>query len=86
MDKVMIPLDLFYKMIEAIDDGDLRQQAYDAQVNFCATDLDWIKEALKDDAARFPQMADYLAKTAKNMLAIGTFGSKSKNISLFGPQ
>lgn len=68
MDKVMIPLDLFYKMIEAIDDGDLRQQAYDAQVNFCATDIDWIKESLKDDAARFPQMADYLQRLAARVM------------------
>lgn len=68
MDKVMIPLDLFYKMIEAIDDGDLRQQAYGAQVNLNETDMDWIKESLKDDAARFPQMADYLQRLANRVL------------------
>ena len=64
MEKVIIPLDLFYKMIDAIDDGDLRQQAYDAKVNLSEVAIGWISEALKDDAVRFPRSADYLQSLA----------------------
>lgn len=60
MDKVLIPMDLFYKMMDAIEDGDLRQQCYDAQVNFYDGDMDWIKGSLKDEGMKYPRMKDYL--------------------------
>ena len=64
MDKVLIPLDLFYKMIEAIDDGDLRQQAYNAQENVYTSDLEWISDSLRNRATRCPRVADYLERLA----------------------
>lgn len=60
MDKVLIPMDLFYKMLDAIEDSDLRQQCYDAQVNLYANDIDWIKGSLKDEGMTYPRMKDYL--------------------------
>lgn len=62
MDKVLIPMDLFYKMMDAIEDGDLRQQCYDAQVNLYDGDMDWIKGSLKDEGMKYPRMKDYLYK------------------------
>ena len=60
MDKVLIPMDLFYKMLDAIEDSDLRQQCYDAQVNLYAGDIDWIKGSLKDEGMTYPRVKDYL--------------------------
>ena len=62
MDKVLIPMDLFYKMMDAIEDGDLRQQCYDAQVTLYDGDMDWIKGSLKDEGMKYPRMKDYLYK------------------------
>lgn len=59
-DKVLIPMDLFYKMLDAIEDGDLRQQCYDAQVNVYDGDMDWIRGSLKDEGMKYPRMKDYL--------------------------
>lgn len=64
MDKTLIPLDLFYKMIEAIDDEDLRQQAYNAKENVDTQDLEWISDSLRNNATRYPRVADYLEKLA----------------------
>lgn len=62
MDKVLIPMDLFYKMLDAIEDSDLRQQCYDAQVNLYDGDMDWIRGSLKDEGMTYPRMKDYLYK------------------------
>ena len=60
MDKVLIPIDLFYKMLDAIEDKELRQQCYDAQVNLYDGDMDWIRGSLKDEGMTYPHMKDYL--------------------------
>ena len=60
MDKVLIPVDLFYKMLDAIEDSELRQQCYDAQVNLYDGDMDWIRGSLKDEGMTYPRMKDYL--------------------------
>ena len=60
MDKVLIPMDLFYKMLDAIEDSDLRQQCYDAQVNIYDGDMDWIRGSLKDEGMKYPRVKDYL--------------------------
>ena len=61
MDKVLIPMDLWYKVLDALeDDKELRQQCYDAQVNLYGGDMDWIKGSLKDEATQYSQMKDYL--------------------------
>lgn len=60
MDKVLIPMDLFYKMLDAIEDSELRQQCYDAQVNIYDGDMDWIKGSLKDEGMKYPRVKDYL--------------------------
>lgn len=59
-DKVLIPMDLFYKMLDVIEDSELRQQCYDAQVNVYDGDMDWIRGSLKDEGMKYPRMKDYL--------------------------
>ena len=61
MDKVLIPMDLWYKVLDALeDDKELRQQCYDGQVKLYENDIDWIKGSLKDEATQYPRMKDYL--------------------------
>lgn len=62
MDKVLIPMDLFYEMLDAIENKELRQQCYDAQVNLYDGDMDWIRGSLKDEGMAYPRMKDYLYK------------------------
>lgn len=68
MDKVLIPMDLWYKVLDALeDDKDLRQQCYDGQVNLSDGDMDWIKGSLKDESVMYPRMKDYLYKLIKHI-------------------
>lgn len=61
MDKVLIPMDLWYKVLDALeDDKDLRQQCFDGRVNLSDNDMDWIKGSLKDEGVMYPRMKDYL--------------------------
>lgn len=61
MDKVLISMDLWYKVLDALENNkELRQQCYDNQVKVYDNDLDWIKGSLKDEAATYPRMKDYL--------------------------
>lgn len=61
MDKVLIPMDLWYKVLDALEDNkELRQQCYDAQVNLYDGDIDWIKGSLKDEGMKYPRVKDYL--------------------------
>ena len=61
MDKVLIPMDLWYKVLDALEDNkELRQQCYDAQANLYDGDIDWIKGSLKDEAIKYPRVKDYL--------------------------
>ena len=67
MDKVLIPMDLFYKMLDAIEDSELRQQCYDAQVNIYNGDMDWIRGSLKDEGMKYPRVKDYLYRLIERM-------------------
>lgn len=61
MDKVLISMDLWYKVLDALEDNkELRQQCYDAQVKLYDNDIDWIKGSLKDEGMKYPRMKDYL--------------------------
>lgn len=61
MDRVLISMDLWYKVLDALEDNkELRQQCYDAQVNLYDGDMDWIKGSLKDAGIKYPRMKDYL--------------------------
>ena len=63
MDRVLISMDLWYKVLDALEDNkELRQQCYDGQVKLYDGDIDWIKGSLKDEGMRYPQMKDYLYK------------------------
>lgn len=65
MDKVLIPLDLWYKVLDAIEDNkELRQQCYDSQVNVYSQDIEWIAESLKAEGRHIPRVKDYLKDLA----------------------
>ena len=60
-DKVIIPIDLWHKVLDALEDNkELRQQCYDSQVNLYGGDMDWIKGSLKDAGRTYPRVKDYL--------------------------
>ena len=58
-DKVIIPTDLWYKVLDALEDNkELRQQCYDAQMNLYSSDLCLIKNSLKLEGMKYPRMED----------------------------
>ena len=60
-DKVIIPIDLWYKVLDALEDNkELRQQCYDSQVNLYGNDIEWIRGSLEDESRTCPRMKDYL--------------------------
>lgn len=67
MDKVLIPLNLFYKMLKSIDDNNLCQQVRNAKVVLYAPNLALISDALKADATRFPRVANILNDLATSI-------------------
>ena len=58
MDKVLIPLNLFYKPLNSIDDNNPCQQVRNAKVAQYEPNLPLISDALKADATRFPRIAN----------------------------
>ena len=58
-DKVIIPTDLWHKVLGALEDNkDLRQQCYDAQMNLYRSDIGLIKDSLKLEGMKYPRLED----------------------------
>lgn len=58
-DKVIIPTDLWYKVLDALEDNkELRQQCYDAQMNLYNSDISLIKNSLKLEGMKYPPNED----------------------------
>ena len=57
-DKVIIPTDVWYKVLDALEDKELRQQCYDAQMNLYSSDIGLIKDSLKLEGMKYPRLED----------------------------
>lgn len=57
-DKVIIPTDLWYKVLDALKDKELCQQCYDNQMTLYSSDIGLIKNSLKLEGMKYPRMED----------------------------
>ena len=58
-DKVIIPTDLWYKVLDALEDNkELRQQCYDAQMSLYSSDMSLLKDSLKLTGMKYPRLED----------------------------
>ena len=57
-DKVIIPTDLWCKVLDAIEDKELRKQCYAAQIELYSSDLGLIKDSLKLEGMKYPRLED----------------------------
>lgn len=60
MDKVLISTDLWYKVLDALEDKELREQCYEHYTKVFSQDIDWIKGSLEDEGRMYPRVKDYL--------------------------
>lgn len=65
MDKVLISMDLWYKVLDALEDNKgLREQCYEHYTKVFSQDIDWIKGSLEDEGRKYPRVRDYLYNLA----------------------
>lgn len=68
-DTIMVSVDLFYKMLDAIGDEsiyakEVRSQAYREKIFLNAVDIDWMLEGLRDEARKYKDRMSCLKDTA----------------------